>query len=186
MGAREGQFFVKKLIFPSPEETSTGKNNNNNNNNNKKRKNNGGNGGDDDDEDDEDDDDDDEKFQPEGRHKRSVRQSREPRYKRSTSLNQEVFPGCFPSPPEYCGADCVASFRKDEGCYQCCCMDKTVNATTCALPADGGDCQGNLKRWAFNEATGDCEPFSYGGCGGNGNRFMCKEMCDRHCVEEDG
>ena len=61
-----------------------------------------------------------------------------------------------------------------------------MNATTCASPADGGDCRGNLERWAFNEATGDCEPFTYGGCGGNGNRVMCKEMCERHCVEEDG
>ena len=52
-----------------------------------------------------------------------------------------------------------------------------MNATSCALPADGGRCRGNFERWAFNEATGDCERFAYGGCGGNGNRFMCKEMC---------
>jgi len=105
-------------------------------------------------------------------------------------LNREVSPGCFPSPPADCGADCVASFSRDEGCYRCCCMETThllVNASSCASPADSGDvgrCRGNFKRWAFNEATGDCEPFAYGGCGGNGNRFMCKEMCERHCVEE--
>ena len=52
-----------------------------------------------------------------------------------------------------------------------------MNATSCALPADGGRCRGNFERWSFNEATGDCERFAYGGCGGNGNRFMCKEMC---------
>jgi len=111
------------------------------------------------------------------------------RHKRSLilePLNQEVSPGCFSSPPQDCGAGCVASFREDEDCYQCCCMDKTVNATTCALPADGGNCRGNLERWAFNEETGDCEPFVYGGCGGNGNRFMCKEMCEHHCVEVKG
>merc|ERR1712117_661960 len=27
--------------------------------------------------------------------------------------------------------------------------------------------------------------FAYGGCGGNGNRFMCKEMCERHCVSRE-
>jgi len=196
MGAREGQFFIKKLIFPFPEETSKGTTGTGTKgttgtgrNKNKERKDIGDNN------DDDDDDDDDEKFQPEGRlHKRSVqsrptyKQTHEPRYKRST-LNREAFPGCFSSPPEDCGADCVASFREDEGCYQCCCMENPVNETTCALPADGGDggrCRGNFERWAFNEATGDCEPFTYGGCGGNGNRFMCKEMCERHCVEEGG
>jgi len=179
MGAREGQFFIKKLIFPAPEKTTVKP------------------------------DtpttgtpttvapgpaiDDDEKFQPEGRtvRKRSVgRRKSSPTSpgtsERSTSLNREVFPGCFSSPPEDCGAHCVASFREDEGCYQCCCMDKTVNATTCALPVDGGRCRGNFKRWAFNERRGKCEPFTYSGCDGNGNRFMCKEMCERHCVEEGG
>merc|ERR1712117_798296 len=103
------------------------------------------------------------------------------RYKRSS----EVSLGCFSSPPEDCGADCVSSFKEDEGCHQCCCHENPVNATTCALPADSGDtaqCRGNFKRWMYNEATGACEPFVYGGCGGNGNRFMCKEMCERHCV----
>jgi len=200
MGAREGQFFIKKLIFPFPENSNNNDKKGPGNNNDKKGPGTGGmgnggmgmgnggngNGGNDDD---------DEKFQPEGRrHKRSVqsrptyKQTHEPRYKRST-LNREAFPGCFSSPPEDCGADCVASFREDEGCYQCCCMENPVNETTCALPADGGDggrCRGNFERWAFNEATGDCEPFTYGGCGGNGNRFMCKEMCERHCVEEGG
>ena len=59
-----------------------------------------------------------------------------------------------------------------------------MTASTCALPADGGRCRGNFERWAFNGATGDCEPFTYGGCGGNGNRFMCKEMCERHCARD--
>jgi len=131
----------------------------------------------------------------------TYKQPHEPRYKRSAMdgtreelitfnfFNREVSPGCFPSPPADCGADCVASFSRDEGCYRCCCMETThllVNASSCASPADSGDvgrCRGNFKRWAFNEATGDCEPFAYGGCGGNGNRFMCKEMCERHCVE---
>merc|ERR1719471_916703 len=114
-------------------------------------------------------------YQPSYRHKRQAS---------GVVVNREVSPGCFSSPPEDCGADCVASFSRDEGCYRCCCMESSVNATTCALPADGGDCRGNFERWAFNEATGDCEPFTYGGCGGNGNRFMCKEMCEHHCVEE--
>ena len=43
------------------------------------------------------------------------------RSKRSTSLSSS----CFSSPPEDCGADCVTSFRKGDGCYQCCCPEKT-------------------------------------------------------------
>jgi len=95
---------------------------------------------------------------------------------------REVSPGCFSSPPRDCGAGCVASFREDRGgCYECCCQEKQVNATACALPADGGKCRGFIEQWAFNEATGDCEKFTYGGCGGNDNRFNCKEMCMRNC-----
>ena len=39
--------------------------------------------------------------------------------------------GCFSSPPEDCGADCVASFKKDEGCYQCCCMESPGESIEC-------------------------------------------------------
>jgi len=119
------------------------------------------------------------------RHKRQAEDDREGQ----ASMNPEVSPGCFSSPLEDCGEACVTSFDKDEECHRCCCQEIPVNETMCALPVSSGDvarCRGNFERWAFNGETGNCEPFTYGGCGGNGNRFMCQEMCERHCVNEKG
>eukprot|EP00662_Eupelagonemidae_sp_cell21_P019674 gene19674-47849_t len=38
-----------------------------------------------------------------------------------------------------------------------------------------------MPRWWFNAATGACEPFTYGGCGGNGNNFETPEQCESSC-----
>ncbi|MEV0322469.1 BPTI/Kunitz domain-containing protein [Streptomyces sp. NPDC050658] len=52
---------------------------------------------------------------------------------------------------------------------------------TCTLPPDPGPCSNTLLRWYYNPATGECEPFIYGGCGGNANNFATKEQCEMHC-----
>jgi len=60
--------------------------------------------------------------------------------------------------------------------------------TVCMLEKDPGPCQASFYRWYFNSETGRCEEFSYGGCLGNGNRFIskleCEETCDRLLVKE--
>jgi len=36
-----------------------------------------------------------------------------------------------------------------------------------------------MPRHFFNETSRDCEPFVYGGCGGNQNNFFTKDDCER-------
>src|SRR4051812_35523582 len=41
----------------------------------------------------------------------------------------------------------------------------------CKLPRESGNCDAYIPSYWHNPATGVCEPFVYGGCGGNANRF---------------
>lgn len=52
----------------------------------------------------------------------------------------------------------------------------------CQLPAETGICSAALQRWWFNAATGKCEPFVYGGCGGNDNNFETAQECVGACA----
>ncbi len=54
----------------------------------------------------------------------------------------------------------------------------------CVLPIDRGPCDGVFRRYAFNAATNRCEPFIYGGCGGNANNFATIEDCYGACVDD--
>jgi hypothetical protein len=51
----------------------------------------------------------------------------------------------------------------------------------CALPAESGNCNAYFPSFFHNPATGVCEPFVYGGCGGNDNRFESREACQAAC-----
>ncbi|XP_046402802.1 LOW QUALITY PROTEIN: papilin [Ischnura elegans] len=60
----------------------------------------------------------------------------------------------------------------------------------CTAPLDPGDCVGQpvspdddsiITAWYYNYRTGDCEAFSFSGCGGNANRFSTQEQCERNC-----
>ena len=52
---------------------------------------------------------------------------------------------------------------------------------TCYLPTQSGNCYGAIPKWSFNSRTGRCERFTYGGCGGNGNRFDSQAQCNNRC-----
>merc|ERR1712212_472329 len=52
----------------------------------------------------------------------------------------------------------------------------------CNLPKESGLCEAESSLWYFNRQTGVCEEFSYGGCGGNKNKFGTKEECMRACA----
>ncbi len=52
----------------------------------------------------------------------------------------------------------------------------------CGLPPDAGDCDGAFPSWYFNAASAQCEAFTYGGCGGNANRFQSIEECQNACA----
>ncbi|KAG1682364.1 Papilin [Nymphon striatum] len=67
--------------------------------------------------------------------------------------------------------------------------DKKCGAHTdvCDLSAERGPCYGYIQKYHYNKFTRKCEPFTYGGCKGNGNNFEDMEQCEKRCkkfVEE--
>jgi hypothetical protein len=55
------------------------------------------------------------------------------------------------------------------------------NDDTCTLPSVEGPCMQLETKWFLNPETGECETFTYGGCGGNSNKFDTKEDCEARC-----
>jgi hypothetical protein len=53
--------------------------------------------------------------------------------------------------------------------------------SACSLPPEPGDCNGSIGRFAYEPRTGLCQPFVYGGCGGNANNFETAEACYAAC-----
>ncbi|XP_040210221.1 tissue factor pathway inhibitor 2-like [Rana temporaria] len=51
----------------------------------------------------------------------------------------------------------------------------------CKLPALKGPCKGSFPRYFYNKLTRKCEQFIYGGCEGNENRFLTKDLCKNVC-----
>jgi len=54
-------------------------------------------------------------------------------------------------------------------------------AEVCQLPIVEGPCRGYREAYGFNANTGRCEPFTYGGCKGNGNIFRDQSSCVSVC-----
>jgi hypothetical protein len=52
----------------------------------------------------------------------------------------------------------------------------------CDLPGVVGPCEAYIPSYYFNAVTAQCEPFVYGGCDGNGNRFDTLEECEATCL----
>ena len=51
----------------------------------------------------------------------------------------------------------------------------------CILQPDTGPCRARIPSYFYNTASGSCEQFIYGGCGGNDNRFTTAAECAQHC-----
>ena len=51
----------------------------------------------------------------------------------------------------------------------------------CTLPQETGSCKEEFTSYYFNFKTGQCEKFTYSGCGGNDNRFSTKHECEQTC-----
>ncbi|KAH8283624.1 hypothetical protein KR018_009837 [Drosophila ironensis] len=58
----------------------------------------------------------------------------------------------------------------------------------CGLPAaaDGNGlikCAAYVPSFTYHPASNSCEKFTFGGCGGNDNRFYTQEACEQKCKE---
>jgi hypothetical protein len=53
----------------------------------------------------------------------------------------------------------------------------------CSPLPESGQCRMSVSRWYYNRKTSQCTQFSYGGCGGNLNRYNTKEQCERTCQD---
>jgi hypothetical protein len=51
----------------------------------------------------------------------------------------------------------------------------------CDQPAVMGECTAALRRWYYNDLSGHCDTFTWGGCGGNGNNFQTVDDCRTAC-----
>lgn len=74
------------------------------------------------------------------------------------------------------------NFTSEDACRKECGGDPIP---VCELPAETGSCTATFKRWHFDAKRGGCEPFVYGGCGGNANNFETREACEKGCSVPD-
>ncbi|CAL1531650.1 unnamed protein product [Lymnaea stagnalis] len=88
---------------------------------------------------------------------------------------------------------------KSSGCDQSlygCCPDKTTPASgennlgcteqttqdLCQLPKEKGLCSSKFSiKWYYNNQSGECDRFWYGGCSGNENPFETRDECRERC-----
>ena len=52
------------------------------------------------------------------------------------------------------------------------------------MKPEPGPCFALFRRWHYYATTERCEKFDYGGCQGNPNRFVKKDMCENTCKPE--
>ncbi|XP_013108569.1 PI-stichotoxin-Hcr2n-like [Stomoxys calcitrans] len=59
----------------------------------------------------------------------------------------------------------------------------TAASSVCTLAhSQIGHCRARVPAWSFDKRTKACVPFTYGGCGGNKNRFNSQAACERQCM----
>ena len=66
------------------------------------------------------------------------------------------------------------------------CVPLSNKDKDCSLPKESGPCWAYFPRWFWDNSSGQCKRFVYGGCGGNRNRFGSFEDCLKTCAKTDG
>lgn len=51
----------------------------------------------------------------------------------------------------------------------------------CNSAPERGICRASRLRWHYDSAIGECRNFTWGGCGGNENKFVTQSFCERVC-----
>ncbi|CAF92968.1 unnamed protein product, partial [Tetraodon nigroviridis] len=60
-------------------------------------------------------------------------------------------------------------------------LSPQLSSTFCRAPVKVGPCRAAFPRWWFNASTGQCQPFTFGGCKGNSNNYLTEEDCVSAC-----
>lgn len=68
--------------------------------------------------------------------------------------------------------------------YQFNCFVEDLVEDICKLPKNPGPCEGSQVYWYYNDEKKSCREFTYGGCGGNKNRFRSQSECIANCYSE--
>ena len=61
------------------------------------------------------------------------------------------------------------------------CTLRGCDIDICSLLPDSGPCRAAFPAYHFNQTSGRCEEFVYGGCGGNRNKFATRRECKGRC-----
>ncbi|XP_030644581.1 tissue factor pathway inhibitor 2 [Chanos chanos] len=72
------------------------------------------------------------------------------------------------------------NFKSFEECRKTCWRIPKI-PRICRFPAEVGPCRASFKVYFFNMTSMQCEPFIYGGCSGNENRFQSFQSCMEYC-----
>ncbi|XP_075555473.1 doenitin-1-like [Dermacentor variabilis] len=63
---------------------------------------------------------------------------------------------------------------------------QTRRPRICNLPPETGPCKARILAQYYNPLKDSCEEFTYGGCGGNENRFDTRQLCEATCLPKKG
>ncbi|XP_018562061.1 papilin [Anoplophora glabripennis] len=69
------------------------------------------------------------------------------------------------------------NFISVEECLQYCGTSQDL----CTLPPVVGPCNGEYTQYYYDSFNDSCLPFTFGGCGGNYNRFQDQSSCEQRC-----
>ncbi|CAD6186601.1 unnamed protein product [Caenorhabditis auriculariae] len=74
-------------------------------------------------------------------------------------------------------------FSAKSDCESLCTEESSWNSENfCELPRSSGPCMDSISMWYFDSSQNECKQFTYGGCRGNGNRFVSKNQCQKSCA----
>ncbi|XP_072311410.1 carboxypeptidase inhibitor SmCI-like isoform X2 [Eucyclogobius newberryi] len=72
-------------------------------------------------------------------------------------------------------------FKSLSSCQMYCRVPVLNSTEVCNLPPKTGPCKARFPKLFYNPRSQRCEPFIYGGCDGNANRFDSAEECQDVC-----
>jgi len=72
------------------------------------------------------------------------------------------------------------NFENEKECSESC-LKESNTLEECMKPKEKGSCSLDIPKFYYDLISGTCEPFVYGGCGGNSNNFDTHDECIAKC-----